>query len=151
MWKSLFYSDEIKAENEEMYKNAVYERVYAFKAVRKFTTCCKKLQTDNILKVLGTFICSFSQIIFTHLTKNPFNFTLKKGGSEITSAKLDIYRTCNLIPSSYYSGKFNLILQNAIEDVANYLSEEVFLLAKKLFPHVEYDIGNCHSYLSLTF
>lgn len=141
LWKSLFYTDEIKSDNEEAYKNAIYERVYAFKAVRKFTSCCKKLQTDNILKVLGTFISSFASIILTHLQKNPFNFTFKKGAGELVSAKIDIYKCCNLISSSQYSTKFNLILQNAIEDVANYLSEEIFPLTKKLFPFLEYDIG----------
>jgi len=41
----------------------------------------------------------------------------------------------------YYPSKFNLILQTAIEDVANFLNEEIYFITKKLFPYMEYDIG----------
>ena len=141
LWKILFYGDDLKIDNEEQLKNAIYERVYAFKAVRKFVEHCRKLQTDNILKVIGSFICSYANQLYTVFQKGAENAVLKKNSNELLSAKLELYRTTNNISSQYYAPKFNLILQNALEDVANHLSEEMFLLISEVFPYREFDIG----------
>jgi len=80
-------------------------------------------------------------MILSNLPKNQFSQNIKKNDNEILDAKMEIYKCANLVNPLYYPNKFNLILQTAIEDVANFLNEEIYFITKKLFPFMEYDIA----------
>ena len=141
LWKNLFMVDDIQVQSEADLRKKLSERVYAFKSIRKFSNNCKKLQSEAILKVVGTFICNFTSLVLSNLPKNPFSQNIKKNDNEILDAKMEIYKCANLVNPIYYPNKFNLILQTAIEDVANFLNEEIYFITKKLFSFMEYDIA----------
>ena len=79
--------DELPANSEGEFKRKLFERIYSFKSIRKFSANCKKLQNEAILKVVGTFICNFTSIVLSQFPKTNFP-NLKKTDSEIVSAKI---------------------------------------------------------------
>ena len=80
-------TEELQATSEGDFKRKLYERIHSFKSIRKFSANCKKLQNEAILKVIGTFICSFTSVVLNQVKTSNFNTAIKKNDSEIVSAK----------------------------------------------------------------
>lgn len=61
LWKSVFGNEESFQYTED----ALLEKILAIKSLRKFLGICKKLHSENVNKLTGSFLCGYLSYIAT--------------------------------------------------------------------------------------